>query len=97
MTQEDENRFHKFETRLRQLILAYKDLKQENERLADALHHQEQLTEDKDVEIEVLQKQYADLRNARILEVSSEDVTETRRKISQLIREIDKTIALLNI
>lgn len=97
MTQEDENRFHKFETRLRQLILAYKDLKQENARLADALHHQEQLTEEKDVEIEVLQKQYSDLRNARILEVSSEDVTETRRKISQLIREIDKTIALLNI
>ena len=43
------------------------------------------------------QHRYNLLKTARMIEVSGDDVKESRARLSKLIREVDKCIALLNV
>ena len=86
MTPDDEKTIQMFESRVRQLMQVYSRLKLENEQLTD-----------KEEEIAKREKAYSLLKSARILEVSGDDVKETRARLSRLIREVDKCISLLNV
>lgn len=44
-----------------------------------------------------MKKDYDTLKTARMIEVSGDDVKESRAKIARLIREVDKCIALLDV
>ena len=83
------------ETRVRQLILRNKELRQQNAQLW------QQVTED-DAQIQALkeqnkqlQTQYADLKTARMLQLSDNDTRNARQRMTKLVREIDKCIAIL--
>ena len=83
------------ETRVRQLILRNKELRQQNAQLW------QQVTED-DAQIQALkeqnkqlQAQYADLKIARMLQLSDNDTRNARQRMTRLVREIDKCIAIL--
>ena len=83
------------ETRVRQLILRNKELRQQNAQLW------QQVTED-DAQIQTLkeqnkqlQAQYADLKTARMLQLSDNDTRNARQRMTRLVREIDKCIAIL--
>lgn len=83
------------ETRVRQLILRNKELRQQNAQLW------QQVTED-DAQIQALkeqnkqlQVQYADLKTARMLQLSDNDTRNARQRMTRLVREIDKCIAIL--
>lgn len=83
------------ETRVRQLILRNKELRQQNAQLW------QQVTED-DAQIQALkeqnkqlQAQYADLKTARMLQLSDNDTRNARQRMTRLVREIDKCIAIL--
>ena len=43
-----------------------------------------------------LENMYTDLKTARTLSLYDKDIKETKQKLSGLVREIDKCIALLN-
>jgi cell division protein FtsB len=97
MTREEEQHLQRLQTRVRQLILAFHKLEAQKadaeERLAKSVANEQQLRHD----IEALQKDYDHLKTARILTVSGDDAREARTRISRLVREIDKCIALLNV
>jgi hypothetical protein len=44
----------------------------------------------------LLEESFGKLKVAKTLEASSEDVRDTKLRINQIVREIDKCIALLN-
>lgn len=90
MTPEEETILKRFETRTRQLILQYQELKQENELLrqrVDTLNR----------ELENTKRNYSNLKVARMIDISDQDMKDAKGRLSKLIREIDKCIALLKI
>ena len=97
MTKEQEIELYNFEARVRQLMLSYKEQRSLIQSLKKQLVESEnQLTEAND-NIAKLQRDYETLKTARMIEVSGEDIKESRARITKLIREVDKCIALLDV
>lgn len=90
MTPEEEIILKRFETRTRQLILQYQDLRQENELLRQQVDNMKQ-------ELESIKKNYANLKMARMIDINDQDMKDAKGRLSKLIREVDKCIALLKI
>ncbi|MBR5540931.1 MAG: hypothetical protein IKU64_01015 [Bacteroides sp.] len=96
MTDEDRKLISSFEGKLRHFMFLYEELRQENADL-------KQLLMQKDKEILLLEQsqkdleaQYTDLKMARTLSLYDKDIKDTKQRLSGLVREIDKCIALLN-
>lgn len=90
MTAEEAHTLRQFEARVRQLIMRHQSLVQENEELRAQLDTSNtRLTE--------IEKQYATLKMAKMVEISSTDTEAAQRRIAKLIREVDKCIAMLNV
>ena len=77
-------------------MFLYEELRQENADL-------KQLLMQKDKEILLLEQsqkdleaQYTNLKMARTLSLYDKDIKDTKQRLSGLVREIDKCIALLN-
>uniref|UniRef100_UPI0015B480EC hypothetical protein n=1 Tax=Alloprevotella sp. TaxID=1872471 RepID=UPI0015B480EC len=97
MTNEQEVALRNFEARVRGLMMAYQEVKQQNAELQAQLDtYQQQLAETQET-VASLKRDYNTLKTARMIEVSSEDVKESRAKLAHLIREVDKCIALLDV
>lgn len=90
MTPEEEIILKRFETRTRQLILQYQDMRQENELLRQQVDNMKQ-------ELESVKKNYANLKMARMIDINDQDMKDAKGRLSRLIREVDKCIALLKI
>ncbi len=90
MTPEEEIVLKRFETRTRQLILHYQDLRQENKLLRQQVDEMRQ-------ELELMKKNYANLKMARMIDINDQDMKDAKGRLSKLIREVDKCIALLKI
>lgn len=97
MTKEEEHTLRIFETRVRQLILKHNELEQENAELYSMVDEKEAELKKANEQIAQLKRDYESLKAARIIEVSGDDVHETRARIARLIREVDKCIALLSV
>lgn len=97
MTKEEKQTLHLFETRVRQLILKYKTLEQEAQDLHAMVEKQEKTIEQLTQDNENLQTKYNDLKVAKMIEITSQENENAQKRISKLIREIDKCIALINI
>lgn len=97
MTREEESNLQRLQTRVRQLILAYQELEAQCHKLKDELDASRTNEQHLHKEIEALQQNYNTLKTARILSISGTDAQEAKAKISHLVREVDKCIALLNI
>lgn len=82
--------------KITKLIERYRGIKTDNELLK---HQNDQLTiklEESAREIADLNEKYNTLKFSKTIEASSEDVHNAKIKINQIVREIDKCIALLN-
>ena len=95
MAEEEKKLLITFEARLRQLIYQYEQLQQENNRL-------KQLLEQKNEEIgklsdskNKLEVMYTNLRTAKTISIHDKDITDTKKRVSKLVREVDRCIALL--
>lgn len=97
MTNEQEIALRNFEARVRQLMMAYQDERQKNADLQAQLEACQQQLAGTEQTIDGLKKDYDTLKTARMIEVSGDDVKESRAKIARLIREVDKCIALLDV
>ena len=97
MTAQEEQALHHFETRVRQLILSYQELAQDNQRLQQALVEKQQALDEALAQNQQLNMDYNNLKLARMMTVSGEDLQSAKNRLSKLIREVDKCIALLNV
>jgi predicted RNase H-like nuclease (RuvC/YqgF family) len=85
-----------FEARVRQLMFLCNTLKQENADLKSLLAGQKALNESLTEKNEQLKNKYDNLKMAKIISVRQNDFSEAKKRLSNLVREIDKCIALLN-
>jgi len=96
MTDEERNQLSVFEARLRQLMFLHDELKEKNQFLMEALNKKEQTLQQLQHDYDELEANYTDLKQARIISIHDSDVEGTRKRLSKLVREIDKCLALLN-
>lgn len=96
MTDEERNQLSVFEARLRQLMFLHDELKEKNQFLMEALDKKEQTLQQLQHDYNELEANYTDLKQARIISIHDSDVEGTRKRLSKLVREIDKCLALLN-
>lgn len=84
-----------FQTRVRQLILQYQQVKKENEELYAMVEDNENRIKQLEGELASEQQNYKALKTARMLEVSGQDVESAKEILAKLIRDVDKCINLL--
>lgn len=85
-----------FATRVRQMILQYKDVKRENAELYAMVDERDahiKLLEDK---LQQSHHDYETLKMAKMLEISDTDMEGAQKKLAKLIRDVDKCITLLS-
>ena len=96
MTKEEESALRLFETRVRQLILKYQELEKENQELYSMVDEKEQALKAANAENAKLKEEYEDLKLAKMIDISSQELGNAKSKVAKMIRDIDTCIALLN-
>ena len=85
-----------FETHLRDLIYLHDELKRENAELKKLLDNEKLKNEKVQPQYDELEVSYTNLKTATAISLNGSDVKETKLRLSKLVREVDKCIALLN-
>lgn len=96
MTEEAKKLLSTFEARLRHLIYLHDELKRENAELKQLLEEEKKENERILAEYKELEANYTNLKTATTISLNGSDVKETKLRLSKLVREVDKCIALLN-
>ncbi len=96
MTGEDHTILSDFETKLRHFIYLQQELKKENQTLCQVLLEKENEILRLSQENLILKEKYSRLKAAKTMDISANDIKDTKSRLSKLVREIDKCIALLN-
>lgn len=85
-----------FQTRVRQMILRFKELKQENEDLYAMIEENELNIEQLKAKINEQDHDYQSLKMARMLEITDGDLQGAKDRLARLIREVNKCITILS-
>ena len=96
MTDEEKELLRTFEARLRHLIYLHDELRRENAGLRQLLDDCRAARDEAEDRCRALEKRYTDLKTATTISLDGSDVKETKLRLSKLVREVDKCIALLN-
>ena len=85
-----------FTTRVRQLILQYKDLEAENAALHAALASRDTRIGQLEAQLAQAHNDYDSLKMARMLEITDGDMLTAQKRVAKLIRDVDKCITLVS-
>ena len=85
-----------FETRVRQLILRFQELKKENEELYAMVSKNEQAISDLQAKLAQADSDYETLKMAKMVEITDGDLESAKARVAKLIREVNKCIAILS-
>ncbi len=96
MTDEEKNLLSTFEARLRHLIYLHDELKRDYGELQSRVETLQDEQRKIQADYNELQRRFTDLKSAETISLNGGDVRETKLRLSKLVREVDKCIALLN-
>ena len=85
-----------FEGRVRQLILRFQELKKENEELYVMVSKNEEEIKTLQDKLSRSEQDYNALKMARMVEITDGDLQGAKDRLSKLIREVNKCIAVLS-
>lgn len=85
-----------FETRIRQMILRFQELKKENTALYVQLQKDEQEILNLKSKLAQADSNYNSLKMAKMLEITDGDLEGAKARVSKMIREVNKCISLLS-
>ncbi len=85
-----------FETRLRQMILRFQEQKKENARLCVSLENSKKEIAALSEKLEQQQNDYNSLKMAKMIEITDGNLTNAKDRLSKLIRDVNKCIAILS-
>mgnify|MGYP004587290603 FL=1 len=92
----NEKTINTFATRVRQMILKFEEIKQENAELYA-------MVDERDAKIKLLEEKltqsqhdYDSLKMAKMMTISDSDMEATQKKVAKLIRDVNKCITLLS-
>ena len=85
-----------FQTRVRQMILQFKELKKENMQLQQQIGEQATEIEELKARITQADNDYNSLKMARMLEITDGNLDEAKERLSRMIRQVNRCIAILS-
>ena len=85
-----------FTTRVRQLLIQYEQLKEENKRLREELEKRDDAISDMESKLSSTQDDYQSLMTAKMLEITEGDMEAAKARLNKLIRSVNKCITLLS-
>ena len=85
-----------FTTRMRQMILRYEETKKETSVLYAMVDERDARIKQLEAQLAQARNDYNSLKLARMIEVTDSDVENARKRISKLIRDVNKCITLLS-
>ncbi len=97
MTAEGETLIRTLEARVTQLALEYNALKSRYATIVQTMEEKENTIGELKSQVSQLQKDYANLKTAKMIDISSGEMKDAKSRLSKLVREVDKCIALLNV
>ena len=92
----DEKTIALFTTRVRQLILEYNKIKNENDRRRAMINNRDSALEKMEGQLAQVRNDYESLKMARMVEITNGDLESAQKKISKLIRDVNKCITLVS-
>lgn len=96
MTDDQTKMLTVFEGKVRQLMLMYDKLKLENSSLKEQLIQKDMELQSALDDIKKWNTKYDNLKFTRIIAVKQDDLAGAKKRLSKLVREVDKCIALMN-
>ena len=96
MTEEDKKLIKAFEAKLRQFMFLYNQLEQENSLLIKELADKDKQIAQLEVSKKELEVKFTNLKMARTISLYDKDIKDAKQRLTSLVREVDKCIALLN-
>jgi hypothetical protein len=96
MNEEQQKIIRNFEVRVHSVLFLCDKLREENADLQSQLSEQKNINDSLNKENVQLQIKYDNLKVARMISVSRDDFKATKSRLSKLVREVEKCIALLN-
>ena len=91
-----EKTINTFSTRVRQMILQYQKLKKENERLTTVVGERDAEIKRLHMQLSQAHRDYDSLKMAKMVEISEGDMEGAQKRITKLIRDVNKCITLLS-
>ena len=85
-----------FETRVRQMLLRFQELKKENEELYGMVEKNEQDIRDLQARLSQADRDYNALKMAKMLTITDGDLDSAKARVQKLIRDVNKCIAILS-
>ena len=97
MTAEEDALLRTLEAHVIQVAREHKALKDRYAALSRTMEEKDATIAALHSQIDRLQTDYANLKTAKMIDISSEDMKNAKSRLSKLVREVDKCIALLNV
>lgn len=94
MTPEEKAR-QLFETRVRQLILTYREQKDANVALRGELEEKEREIDELRTRVAQMQDDFNALKIARMVELETKDLEMAKKRLGNLVREVNRCITLI--
>ena len=85
-----------FETRVRQMILRFQELKKENENLQALVEKNGQDIQDLQAKLTQADHDYNSLKMAKMMEITDGDLEGAKARLTKLIRDVNICIAILS-
>ena len=85
-----------FETRVRQMILRFQELKKENENLQTLVEKNQQDIKTLQDRLTQADNDYQSLKMAKMMEITDGDLESAKARIAKMIREVNKCISILS-
>lgn len=85
-----------FQTRVRQMILRFQELKKENEDLYAMVEEGEQRIKQLETKLAQKERDYESLKMARMMQITNGDLDGAKDRLAALIRDVNKCIAILS-
>ena len=93
---ESEKALATFQTRVRQLLLRFQELKKENSDLYAMVEKNEQDIKSLQAKIQQDERDYQSLKMAKMIEITDGDLLGAKDRLAKLIRDVNKCIAILS-
>ena len=85
-----------FQTRIRQMILRFTELKKENADLYAMVAEGELRVKQLEAKLAQQERDYQSLKMARMMEITDGDLDGAKSRVAKLIRDVNKCIAILS-
>ena len=85
-----------FQTRVRQMILRFQELKKESNELRTIIAKNEQDMKDLRAKLTQAENDYMSLKTAKLMEITDGDLESAKARLARMIRDVNKCIAILS-